>query len=153
MSNWKQLSIDEAKAHPYYGVKGWLLLILILWALGGLNALFVVVAYGELQNLYGGMAPVFALTSVVFGLIGLAVAITGFTKSHLFPKYALILLYVNLVVGLVMGVVQGVSLGGGIAMILGMVLGTTLGTALMIWYFKKSKRVNVTYFHRERVGD
>lgn len=153
MSNWKQLSIDEAKAHPYYGVKGWLLLILILWALGGLNALFVVVAYGELQNLYGGMAPVFAVTSVVFGLIGLAVAITGFTKSHLFPKYALLLLYVNLVVGLVMGVVQGMSLGAGFIMSLVYALPALAFTGLMIWYFKKSKRVNVTYFHREPVSD
>ncbi|UYN95649.1 MAG: DUF2569 family protein [Enhydrobacter sp.] len=153
MREWKQLSIDEAKAHPLYGVKGWLLVVLVLLALGALNVLYGLLTYSETAAIYGAYTPLYIVVSAVGGLIGACLAYLGFTRDRRFPKYVVTWLYVVIALGafnllwtpfVVAAGMRSFVIGAGI---LGLV-----HIALLIWYFRASKRVNVTYFHRERAG-
>ncbi|MGX1100503.1 DUF2569 family protein [Amorphus sp. MBR-141] len=155
MTNWKQLSEVDAKAHRLYGVKGWLLVILILMALGALNSLVTLFTYSEMRALYGAYAPVSTILSIVFGLIYALIALAGFLKDSRFPAYVSQMLYVTMVVAVINSVVAGVLApvqAGKMSAIVGGLIGLVQG-GLLIWYFKASKRVNVTYFHRVRADE
>ena len=155
MATWKQLSIDEAKAHRLYGVKGWLLVILILMALGAANSLVYLFSYSQMQALYGAYAPVLVILSTLFGIISALIAIAGFVKDHRFPTYVIQMLYIGLAVGIINSIAGWVLAPGEVGKMnaaIGGVIGPVL-VGLLIWYFKASKRVNVTYFHRVRADE
>jgi len=155
MTTWKRLSESDARAHKLYGVKGWLLVILILMALGALNALVTLFTYSELRTLYGAYAPVSAILSILLGLIYAAIAVAGFLKDDRFPAYAIQMLYVIMVLAVINMVAVWVLAPAEVGKMSG-VIGGVVGlvqSGLFLWYFKASKRVNVTYFHRVRADE
>lgn len=163
---WRQLSINEAEAHPLYGVRGWLLLVLSLFVLGGIVAVLELVlpTPAGFASLFGRYAREVAWVDGTAALFLALVALLGFARSPLFGALvvpALVLRFLG--VGLVSATfaIDAVSAEGaahlaGSGVVLGGIIVAVAVCAvfcgLLTWYFLASARVNVTYRHRVRAG-
>ena len=151
MKDWEQLSIDKAQQHPLYGVKGWLLSILVLMALNCVVRIFYVLFnFGNDEVLNYGISALVAV--VIYGVYGMIVYM-GFIKDHRFPKLIILLLYASaiLLIGFFLTVGYFLATGNNASSLLiaaVIAAGLISGHLLLIWFFKTSKRVNVTYLHR-----
>ena len=139
---WIPVSPDEARAHRYYGFRGWLL------------ALYVGYAYGFVVNLFGIFAPGLSAglglaqtILLVQNALGVPFLVLAPIKHPLMPKAVIGSLWIGVALFAATVDIQGnvdreillVAIAAGIA-------------ASMTWYFLWSKRVNVTYRHRVPAG-
>ena len=157
VKNWKPVSPDEAKAHRYYGFRGWLL------------ALYLGCSYGFVVNLLGIFAPGFladlglaspqaerdmaAAYGESFGLsqtiplmqdvLVLPFLVLAPLKHPLMPKAVIWSMWISAAL-----FVATVDTPGTMDHALTMIVFIVGITALMTWYLLCSKRVNVTYLHR-----
>ncbi|WP_018698356.1 hypothetical protein [Amorphus coralli] len=159
---WRQLSMNEAEAHPLYGVKGWLLVFLALFALGGVVAVLELVLPepAGYASLFGYFDRQVAWVDAVPALMLFGTAMLGFARAPLFGSLIVPMVMLRFL-GFALAAstfafealtVEGARrlarqevLVGGIVM---MVAIYAVFCALLCWYFIASKRVNVTYRHR-----
>lgn len=140
---WKNVSKDEARAHPLYGFRGWMLSLWILYFLGwlvnfanlsGLNDAALISLYGT-ENM--GMVK---FSVAMSQLLALPLLVLAPLRHSMMPKMSIICLW--------LGAVLGFGITFSILPIWMALSGSAVGvilSALWTWYLLKSKRVNVTY--------
>ena len=149
---WRQLSAEEAQGHPLYGFGGWLLAFWILTALGALMGLYnvynmltldaaIVEALQELGITFN--TTLAALSYVVSTAAYLPFLILAPSKNPATPKLAIGALVIGFVVSNLL-LIMSIPMD---SMISGLIVGAVI-VGLIILYFMRSKRVNVTYLHR-----
>lgn len=162
---WRQLTPEEAKAHPAYGVKGWMLAIGIIVAL---------------IALFSFLAPFFSPTTKAFSawpffsqlMFVMQVAAAGVLAVAIFTKndavinalHAIILVQVLYIIGLIVGLHDPLALEdlsrfnrtqraflrsqqSTPLLVIGQLIGLAIWGAAL-WYFSTRERPNVTIFHR-----
>ncbi|MCB9946497.1 MAG: hypothetical protein H6842_01565 [Rhodospirillaceae bacterium] len=166
---WRQISEEEAKQHPLYGVGGWLLVFIILLILGiALNVYSLLASGGSVDvgDMHIEADMGFRSILIVIGIVlNAIVVIFAFTKNPNFPTVALAALWLGVAVSVVgMFIAPTITITGGSEQmnqmiidqvnasyksggIIGVVVAVILA-GLISWYLTASKRVNVTYSHR-----
>lgn len=159
---WRVLSTNEAEAHPLYGVKGWLLVILALFVLGGLLALveLALPVPAGYAAMFGSNAREVARFDAVAALILAGVALIGFARAPIFGAIivpALMVRYIAVLLAAATFHLRGAT-GERLsttftddvvteAVIAAVIVGG-IACALLCAYFVRSARVNVTFRHR-----
>jgi len=84
----RDLTVEEQRSHPAYGVRGWLLLILVWHSLGLLPIPLFFLADEHSLRSFGFSSELTAL-DIAFGSVTTAITVSflvlGFSKSRLFP--------------------------------------------------------------------
>ncbi|MEW5422876.1 hypothetical protein [Amorphus sp. 3PC139-8] len=157
---WQRLSINEAEAHPLYGVKGWLRIFLVFFVVAGVAGvaqIFMAEPKG-FATLFGPYARQVHYVDSFSGLVLAGVAVMGLYRSPLFGALivpALLLRFFATAIaaaGFHGELVRDRAAAGSDApffdaILLTVVIGAVL-CALFCWYFLRSRRVNVTYRYR-----
>ncbi|MDQ0315567.1 hypothetical protein [Amorphus orientalis] len=155
---WQKLSINEAEAHPLYGVKGPLRVFLILFVLGGLFGLlqlFLPDPRGFAQ-LFGPFDRQVHYVDSFVGLVLAVVAVLGLNRSPLFGSLivpALLLRYFATILIASVFHFEAPEAPSMTADLMTQSILVAIGVggivcALLCWYFLRSRRVNVTYRYR-----
>lgn len=142
--DWVYVPDHIAERHPLYGVGGWLILLMVLLAIG---ALLGVIGFFRIV----GVAGASGLVTVLVVLLGVVTAaqvvciVLAAMKSAAFPPVFLVIALLSILFG-----VLGLAVGDRPR--LGEFLGIAVNT---IWavYVVVSRRVNVTYRKRVRADD
>ncbi len=165
---WKELTPEEAKAHPAYGVKGWMLAIALIVLLSTLYNIASVI--GDFSGLRPFSTwPVIAQAFFVIGsALSLAFAIAVFAKSALARTLVVASLVVMIAgVGAVLAgaydpfaIVDLSSMSpeerAGVEMMRSpeaqaLIQSVTILVWLVVlWYFYTRQRPNVTLMHRDK---
>lgn len=143
--SWKTVSREEAEAHELYGFKGWLLLFWVIALIGIVqNAATFFMPDVESQYRQMGIEPSVVYAGMVLGIIGyLPLIVLAPMKHPSMPKIVQISLVATFVIGAGINLTQlPIAVAAS-----GLAFGAVFLT-LVILYFRKSKRVNVTYLHR-----
>ena len=143
MSRWKAISESEARAHPLYGVGGWLSLFFA--GLAFLLILYVMV-FVQTTGLWGEPPHKFFLPFVlVESCLVVALLILGANKIPTYRTVALVTIPIIGVIELITApfssyILTGEEISGG---------RPALGTWSLVWffYFIYSRRVQVTFAH------
>lgn len=158
--DWQRLSINEAEAHPLYGVKGWLRIFLIFFVVvgvAGVAQVFTPEPKG-FATLFGPFARQVHYVDTFAGLVLAVVAVMGLYKSPLFGTLIVPALLMRFFVTVIAAagfhgeLVRDRAAAGADAplvdsILLAVIVGAIL-CALFSWYFLRSRRVNVTYRYR-----
>ena len=140
--DWKDVSPAEAEQNKYYGLGGWLLVFYVLCVLGFLASFAGLLALDTLQQRFGDNYPILAGLGVVQGILYLPFLILAPKKHPLMPTAAISALWLSVAVTAIAGMLANP------AEMMGQLIFSVVMVALFAWYLRKSKRVNVTYFHR-----
>ncbi len=160
---WRQLTPAEAKAHPAYGVKGWMLFFALLSLFGAIYGLASVIGS------FSGMIPFqeWSLVAQVFfvlaAVLQLALSIAIFAKSPLARTLVLLVLiqYFASIIAILAGAYDTVALVSPELRDVYASMRSPERQALfqvpallvwfaILWYFFTRQRPNVTLMHRDK---
>lgn len=168
---WRHVSPEEARQHPLYGVKGWLLFFMILIIIGLVFQVYSLLFPGPGDTVVGdieisvnaGYASIMNIITIVLYAVVLFMA---FSYNPSFPMAAIAVLWIGVVLNVIGMMVfpTTVTVSGGDpqmraevqeqinqtmnqSVYIGVIVSIVIA-ALLTWYFLSSKRVNVTYRHR-----
>ena len=140
--DWKNVSPEEAAQNKYYGLGGWLLLFYALAAVGFVGSFLGLAGIAQLREAYGDNHAIILGLSIVQALLQLPFIILAPKKSPQMPKAVISAYWLSVSLSAIAAIIVGPNL------MLPQVIIGAIYVALLQWYFKKSKRVNVTYLHR-----
>lgn len=142
---WTVVSKGEAQQNPYFGFRGWLLLLYLLAVVGLIQNLIVVFASPDpdLVEIFGGNPDVMRGVYVVYGIVWAPFLVLAPLRNSLTPKVWIGGAWVSVVV-----YAAAVNMPGRLDAMIGQIAIGVVVTLLMTWYVLHSKRVNVTYLSR-----
>jgi len=138
---WISISPERAKAHPLYGINGWL-----LWFAIGQIVSIALLAIPALTSFL--ISPRQAQASFLLVLIFIATQFPMlYSLFRLRPNFRMVAMTTILISGFVwMVVVSLINVGDGAGRVIVSAIGWT-------WYLQVSRRVSVTFEHRVRDND
>lgn len=140
---WKTVSPEEARQVPHYGFGGWLLAFyigLIIYLVVWILAFFLPAPPQWDPGLYQANI---ALTIVLW----LPFLFLAPRKEPMMPKVTISLMWLSLAIS---WLIYFRATSFEIALVIPILVIGVAFALLMTWYFRSSKRVNVTYRHRVR---
>ncbi len=168
---WRHVSPEEARQHPLYGIKGWLLFFMILIIIGLVFQVYSLLFTGPGDTIVGDVevsinAGYASIMNVITIVLYAVVLFMAFSCNQSFPMVAIAALWIGVVlnvIGMMVFPTMVTISGGGPQMraelqerinqtmnqsvYIGLIISIVIA-ALLTWYFLSSKRVNVTYRHR-----
>ena len=142
---WTVVSKDEAQQNPYFGFRGWLLLLYLLTVVALIQGLIVVFSSPDpdLVEIFGGNPDVMRGVYVVYGIVLAPFLVLAPLRHSLTPKVWIGGAWINVIV-----YAAAVNMPGRINAMVGMIAFAVIVASLMTWYILHSKRVNVTFLCR-----
>ncbi|MEK9645221.1 MAG: DUF2569 family protein [Alphaproteobacteria bacterium] len=139
---WKDVPAEEAAQNKYFGLGGWLLLFYVLAVLAFLGSFMSLFGVSQFQQLYGNKYAILLGLAIVQAILQLPFIVLAPKKSPQMPKAVISAYWLGVSLSAIVAIIVGPG-----QMLPQLIIGVVY-VALLQLYFKKSRRVNVTYLRR-----
>jgi len=165
--DWVRIDPAAAARHPLFGIAGWLLVFLILQALGTIYSLVVVIddtrLVDQILGSLDGAAAFWILASLaatwVAVIYGGVATVLGFSRHAGFPKHVVMALGAEIIACLLsfkfidLLITRYGAPGQELRELQTLLVVQIAVAALLSWYYRASARVQITYLGRVRHND